>query len=270
MSNALEIKKCILDVGKTKFIYNTDSKDYTFNGLPPRSIPKDYFSQIHKKFLSLLITQLKENSTKELLNKYIETTKNEIKNIGIERMRLTVTFNDRKAKGFNTDENDDDFEDIKIIISVQKSVLLKIQSKLETEIEFVGYKTSADYQEENEIIDLDTSNIHFSDSGKLTFKMNKKTVLMFLFILKKLNLIEYEDKQEIRFIQNNFNYTELRENNSKFNKPCPMIGVRTEISNFESNDNATIKGNNKTLEILLKKFKETIHMYEFKITKNKS
>jgi hypothetical protein len=262
MSNALEINKCILDVGKTRFRYNIDSKDYTFNGKTPRSIPKDYFSQIHKKFLSLLLTQLKENSPKELLNKYIETAKNEIKSLNTETLYQSVTFKDRKAKGISTDENDDDFEDINIIISIQKSVLLKIHKKLEEEIEFIGYKTSADYQKENEIVDLDTNNILFSDSGRVTFKMSKIKAMMLIFILEETKLIQFENnKQRRKFIENNFNYSEYRENSNQ-DESKPMIDVISDISRLKGPQHS--KSNNKLLSKLLKELEETIHLYEFK------
>lgn len=264
MSNALEIKDSILEIGKAKFSFNDNTKNYTFNGKSPRAIPKDYYSQLHKKFKDRLLTQLKENCTEELLDKYIEYTKTEIKKVKNESDNLRVSYVFLNSKGRISDEAEGTNNDIRMILSTQYSVLLKIQSKLEEELEFVSFKTSLDYQIESETTDLDTSNIPFSDSGKVTFKMSKKESLMLLYLLEQSELIEFEgDNQRRKFIENNFNFTEVRKNKDE-GKPLPMIGISSEISKFKSLDKEELKSNNKTLDILLDRLTNTIYAFKFK------
>ena len=264
MSNALEIKNSILEIGKAKFSFNDNTKNYTFNGKSPRAIPKDYYSQLHKKFKDRLLTQLKENCTEVLLDKYIEYTKTEIKKVKNESDNLRVSYVFLNSKGRISDEAEGTYNDIRMILSTQYSVLLKIQSKLEEELEFVSFKTSLDYQIESETTDLDTSNIPFSDSGKVTFKMSKKESLMLLYLLEQNELIEFEgDNQRRKFIENNFNFTEVRKNKDE-GKPLPMISIGSEISKFKSRDKDELKSNNKTLDNLLDKLTDTIYAFKFK------
>lgn len=264
MSNALEIKKSIIEIGKAKFRFDDNLKDYLFNGKSPRAIPKDYYSQWHKNFKDRLLTQLKENCTKELLSTYIGYTKNEIKNVKNESDRLRLSYVFIKSKGEISDGAESTYNDISIILSTQYSVLLKIQSKLEEEFEFVGFKTSIDYQNEYKFDDLDTSNIPFSDSGRATLKMSKKESLMFLYVLEQNNLMTFDsDDQRRKFIENNFNFTEVRKNEME-GTALPMKGTSSEISTFRSTIKSDVNSNNKTLEKLLKRLNETIHIFEFK------
>jgi len=266
MSNALEIKKSILEIGKAKITFKASSKNYLFNGKAPREIPKDYYTQLHLSFRNKLFIQLKDNCTAELLNKYINYTKSEIENLKVASDNHRVDYVFSKSKNELSDEAESTHEDIMSILATQNSVLLKIQLKLEEELEFVGFKTTADYQEEivKQIPDLDTTTIPFGDSGRATFKMSKKESLMLIYILEKTNLIEFDGAdQRRRFIENNFNFTEVRKNKDE-GKSFPMIGISSEISKFKSLDRDELKSNNKTLTTLLERLNETIHLFEFK------
>lgn len=264
MSNAKEIKNIILEISKIKFRYNNDSKTYECNNKSPREIPKNHFTELHKNFKHLFLIQLKENCNKELILKYIDIAKTEISNVNKDSLYQAVTYNDRKEKGLNTDENIIDFKDINTIISTQQAVLLKIKSKLEEELEFVDFRTSVDYQQQIETNDFDSSNIPFSDSGRATFKMSKKESLMLLYILEQCELMIFEsDDQRRMFIENSFNFTEVRKNKNE-GKALPLIGTSSEISDFKSRIKVDVDSNNRTLEKLLKKLTETIHLFEFK------
>lgn len=264
MSNAREIKNIILEISKIKFRYNYHTKAYEYNNKSPREIPKNHFTELHKKFKHLFLIQLKENCNKELILKYINIVKTEISNVNKDSLYQAVTYNDRKEKDLNSEENIIDFNDINTIISTQQAVLLKIKSKLEEELEFVDFRTSIDYQQQIETNDFDSSNIPFSDSGRATFKMSKKESLMLLYILEKVELLVFEnDDQRKRFIESNFNFTEVRKNKNE-GKSFPMIGTSSEISEFKSRIKVDIDSNNKVLEKLLKKLTETIHLFEFK------
>lgn len=261
-SNAQKIKKCITDIGKAELEFSNNISINTYNGIQPRATPNDYYTQLHHKFNQLLLIQLKENCPKGLLEKYIELTKGEIQKLKIKGEYIIETYSLLKFKDINSEIAKESYNDIKAILSTQYSVLLKILSKLEEELEFYDFKTSADYQTESDVSGLSTSNIPFSDSGKVTFKMSKKESLMFLYVLEQESLIEFDDDNHRRkFIENNFNFTEVRQTENE-GKPFPMIGVSSEISKFKSRVDA--KSNNKTLEILLNKLNNTIHQFEFK------
>lgn len=266
MSNAREIKNIMLEISKIKFRYDNQTKAYEYNNKSPREIPKNHFTELHKKFKHLFLIQLKENCNKELILKYIDIVKKEISNVNKDSLYQAVTYNYRKEKDLNSEENIIDFKDINTIISTQQAVLLKIKSKLEEELEFVDFRTSIDYQQQIETNDFDSSNIPFTDLGRATFKMSKIEALMFLYVLEKEGLLQFEnDIQRAKFIEGNFNYTEMRENKSNFEETCEMKGVGKEFSNFVAYTDG--KKNNDKLKKLLQKLNETVHMFQFKTTK---
>ena len=78
---------------------------------------------------------------------------------------------------------------------------------------------------------------------------------------KGKQLLEFESIEHRRlFIEKNFNFTETR-NNSNNGKSFPMKGVSSELADFKSYTEGA--SNNKTLEKLLKKLQDTIHLYQF-------
>ena len=106
-----------------------------------------------------------------------------------------------------------------------------------------------------------TSDIPFKSIERATFKLSKKEALMFLFVLEEQQLLEFESIEHRRlFIEKNFNFTETR-NNSNNGKSFPMKGVSSELADFKSYTEGA--SNNKTLEKLLKKLQDTIHLYQF-------
>ncbi|MGZ0014827.1 hypothetical protein [Yeosuana sp. AK3] len=261
MTNAEKIKKIILEIGKAKVTFSDKEKDYLFNGKSPRTIHPKHYTNLHRDFNKYLYAQLKDNCNEELLQKYIVYTKEQIDNLNTAKNQHRVNFLLQNKHGELSDDAESTHEDIRVIVATINSVLSKIQLKLEKELEFVNYKTSIDYQNESENLDLDSSNIPFSDLGRATFKMSKKESLLFLYVLEQYNLIEFEnDVQRRKFIENNFNFTEVRNNENK-DKIFPMVGVSSEISNFKSYIN--IKSNNKLLKKLLDKLETTIYQYKF-------
>lgn len=261
-NNALKIKNCITDIGKAEFNFSHNINFNTYNGILPRATPNNHYTQLHEKFNKLLLVQLKENCSKELLLKYINLTEEEIQKLKVQSEILRKSYSHIEYKELNSEALEETFSDFIAISSTQFSVLLKIKLKLEEELEFFDFKTSEDYQSQSEISDLNTSNIPFSVSGKATFKMSKIESLMLLYVLEQESLIEFdEDNHGRKFIENNFNFTEVRQNENN-GKSFPMIGVGTEISKFKSRVDA--KTNNKTLEKLLEKLNNTIHNFEFK------
>jgi hypothetical protein len=69
-------------------------------------------------------------------------------------------------------------------------------------------------------------------------------------MLEKCNLIKFESTSHRNsFIENNFNYSELRNINSE-NKELQMKGINSDFANIKSNDKESLKRFNKNLESL--------------------
>ena len=95
--------------------------------------------------------------------------------------------------------------------------------------------------------------------GSILFIINSLQVI----ILPTYRLPAIETSLPIKrrlFIENNFNFTETRNNPNK-GIALPMKGISSELSDFSSY--AEGNSNNKTLEKLLDRLLETIHLYEF-------
>ena len=87
-------------------------------------------------------------------------------------------------------------------------------------------------------------------NNRATFNLSKTDSLMFIYMLEKCNLINFESTSHRNsFIEKNFNYSDLRNIQSE-NKVQPMKGVGVDIANIKSNDKPSLKRFNKNLESL--------------------
>lgn len=267
MTNASQIKQIIQEIGKSRVLLKAADKNYTYNGRTPRETQKDYYSTRYSKFKILLLNQLREKCDAALLNKFIAEVEDQIDNLKNQKDTHRVAFVFTKSKGELSDEADQTHSDIVTIIDTQIRVLNKIVAQLENEVEFIDYALKKDYQ--SDTADLEDNEIAFSAPEKATFKLKKKDALMLLFLLEETNLIDFGDRlQKIKFIETNFNYTEMRQNHAEHGKTLPMKGTGKEFSNFVSNDE--INSNNQTLKVLLEKLESTILDYKFQVRKYKS
>ena len=266
LTNASRISQCINEIGEAKISIDENTGLFLLNSNQIEDVTVEFYNDLFLNFRILLYTQLREKCDIILLNKYCKEAKFNLENI-------SKIEDEYKFKYFNAiDEN----EEIKALCinKIRKrlftlfTVLKEIILLLEEEIEYFDYRISTDYQLVLNSLEQHakfSSNFH---AGKATFKMSKKETLMLLFLLEQNKLLKFDnDIQRKKFIENNFNYTEMRENKDNYEEPCELNGIGKDFSNFTSNVDSDIISNNKTLETLLKKLKDSIHEYEFKIKK---
>ncbi len=260
MDNSTEINICIAEIGNSKIDFNISNGNYLFNNKVPREISPDFYEILYNKFESFLLVQIREGFIIEQIEEYILKTKSTISKLISTSDAHRVDFLFSKRDKILSNEAESTHNEIANIISIQKAVLNRVLLKLYATIDSYKENKIDDLLSE-EIPNIDSSIIKFDNVGKATFKLSKKETLMFLFILEQENLLEFESIEQRRlFIENNFNFTETRSNPNK-GQALPLKGISSELSNFSS----YVEGdsNNKTLEKLLIKLQETIHLYEF-------
>ena len=207
-----------------------------------------------------LIIQLRENSDAELLQKFIDNVNTNGKNLEEYYHKFRIIL---------SESNESDTINIKSIPNVCRLIdkkldyLTNLNIDLENKIIFLGYRVNNDFKNAPNS-SIFNQNKDYLITERATFNLSKKESLMLLYILEEVNLLKFENNtHKINFIEQNFNFTEVR-NNEFFGKSFPMKGTNSEYSKFRSNDRDEIKSNNKTLESLLKKFSDIIDSFEFK------
>lgn len=265
MKNALLVKKIIENIGETIFIFDHESGETFINEENPINFPDDYYTKLFKDFKYSLKLQLKENANAELINIYLNAVKKSIEQFSENYDYNITTYKECKDYVVYPEEYDDNFEALINILSAQSSVLNQVKSILTDELEFINFGIKSDYSNDN--FDLLNNDIHKVSAGRATFNMNKKESLMLIYILEQENLLKFDDViQRRKFIENNFNYTEMRENASNFGETLEMKGIGKEFSNFDSYTEG--EKNNAILKKLEQKLKDTILMFEFKETRS--
>ncbi|MEO0037624.1 MAG: hypothetical protein RIQ59_835 [Bacteroidota bacterium] len=138
------------------------------------------------------------------------------------------------------------------IVGVQSNAFLKIATLLEETLKYYEYTSVEDFKkllselEEND----DNHCERIQPINKVTFNLSKTDSIMFIYMLEKCNLIKFESTSHRNsFIENNFNYSELRNINSE-NKELQMKGINSDFANIKSNDKESLKRFNKNLESL--------------------
>lgn len=268
LTNASKIIQSIKEIGTANLSIEEETKIYLLNRKLIEDISVEYYNDLFISFQIFLYTQLREKCDVILLNKFLEETKPLINDIQNLNRNLKAKFSEAKYhENILLEKN---IQNIRRRLFTIEKTLNKIVFILKDEMEFFDYRISSDYQFTINSLEQKTSSSPNFYAGKATFKMSKKETLMLLFLLEQNNLLKFDnDIQRKKFIENNFNYTEMRENTTNFGEPCELTGIGKDFTNFISNDNSDINSNNKTLELLLKKLGETIHEYQFKITKYK-
>ena len=206
------------------------------------------------------MVQIRDGISIEQIEEFILNTKSTISKLISSSDAHRIDFLFSKRDEILSNEAASTHYEIANIISTQKAVLNRVLLKLYATIDLFKENKIDDLLSE-EIPNIDSSIIKFDNIGKATFKLSKKETLMLLFILEQENLLEFESIEQRRlFIENNFNFTETRSNPNK-GQALPLKGISSELSDFSSYTEGD--SNNKTLEKLLKKLQETIHLYEF-------
>lgn len=260
MTNSSEINICIAEIGNSKIIFNSIKGNYLFNNKVPREISPDFYEILYNKFESFLLVQIREGLMVEQIEEYILNTKNIISTLISISDAHRIHFLYSKRDKVLSNEAESTHHEIVSINSIQKAVLNRVLLKLYDVID--SYKENKIDDLLSEVIpNIDSSIIKFDNVGKATFKLSKKETLMLFFILEQVNLLEFESIEQRRlFIENNFNFTETRNNPNK-GIALPMKGISSELSDFSSYTEGN--SNNKTLVKLLDILLETVHLYEF-------
>jgi hypothetical protein len=231
---------------------NADSYSYTLKNEPVRQ----YFFYIYSEFENLIYNQLESNCDVNLLNKFVESAKEVFQN-DISSYKYYLNTTSLKLQQFNAEE-EKKYRLFSEIHFNQVKTIKRIFKLLDHEIEFFEYKynqkLSSQTSKFHEKVEL-VSNVDIIN--KATFNLSKADSVMLIHMLEVCDLIKFENNaHKISFIEQHFNYTELR-NNDDFMKAKSIQGVQVELSNLKSNDKDSRKRFNKNLESLQEKL-ETI------------
>jgi hypothetical protein len=263
--NIFELQNIISDIGKAnKLYFKTANLTYYVNGKTPREISKDYYINLRNRFYDKLTIQLKSKPNvkffEKLTNKideYLELNHEEKSN-----QLLRHAFIGSKKQ--LTDSNGASHNEILEILNAQHDLLDQLKRHLTILSEHSEFIIDSDFSDTTiEQIPKSTGLINFADVGKATFKMSKKEALMVLYVLEKTNLLAFDSElQRNKFIEQNFNYTEMRNNADKGNA-LQMKDVNSEMSNLHSPERNQIIANDKALKKLIKQLDETIMSFKF-------
>lgn len=263
--NITKIFSAIEKVGSIK-LHREDIRDSSvniekfekyFNNL---SIEK-FYSRIYSEFENLIYIKLENNCDIKLLEKFNNSAKT-IFNNGISKYNFKLNSTGFQKQNF-TDEEKKKYYLFRKIQTHQTLNMNKIIKLLEHEIEYFEYRSNENLTI-NSSNTIDTHNIlkksiphekkdnknSFNSINKATFNLSKTDSIMFIYMLEKCNLIKFESTSHRNsFIENNFNYSELRNINSE-NKELQMKGINSDFANIKSNDKESLKRFNKNLESL--------------------
>ena len=205
-----------------------------------------------------LLIQLKENSDVELLQTFITQIMEKENSLTTQyhRFRIKLAENDDltviSQKFISTSCK---------IIDCKLDHLSNIKKDIESKMTFFNYKISTDFNENSDI--LSSQNQESLTNSRASFNLSKKESLMLLYILEEVNLLKFENVAQRKcFIEQNFNFSEVR-NNESYGKSFPITDIKSEYSKFNSNDRDELKSNNKTLEKLSKKLITIMEEFKF-------
>lgn len=256
--DVIQIQDLINKIGE--FNKNTDLKEYFENGEEILTIQLETIEESYNTLNQKLLIQLKENSDIELLQIFIDL----VDTNGVVLQELYVKYRIKLSESNNT--NPVYTKSIPIVCGIidhKLDYLTNIKKDLHTKIAFFKYKTSTDFNLDSDSTTTLNQNQEFSTASRATFNLSKKESLMLLYVLEEVSLLKFENTTHRKsFIEQNFNFTEVR-NNESHGKSFPMTGIQSEYSKFNSNDTNELKSNNKTLEIISKKLNHIIENFEF-------
>jgi hypothetical protein len=233
---------------------------------------KDYYADIYSEFKNLVTVQLDSNCDVELLEKFADSAKQILNN---EISGYKFIFNSNKLERLElTTEEKKKYYLFSKIHQQQKINVNQMIKLLEYDINFFKYRNNNlitrnsmfnDKREtENTFKISNSSNNIYQNKietntdtiNKATLNLSKADSIMFIHMLEVCELIKFESNtHKINFIEQHFNYTELR-NNSDYLNALPIKDIQVEFSNLKSRDKESRKRFNKNLETLKKKFEK--------------
>lgn len=253
--NVIQIQDLINKIGE--FNKSTVLKEYSTGGEENLESQLKIIHDSNDELNHKILIQLKEKSDVELLHKFINL-------IDTNGLKLNNLYHEYRRKLSESNNSNPIYsESIPLLCNLIDSkldVLTNLKQDLITKIANFDYIISTDFDyntfsESNQKQEKETA-------GRATFTLSKKESIMLIYILEQTGLLKFESEEQIsKFIENNFCFTEIRDNADK-GKALLMKDVRSEISKLRARLNSD--SNNKVLEKLLNKLNDTIHLFEFK------
>lgn len=255
--NVIQIQDLINKIGE--FNKNTDLNEYSERGEEILESQLKIIQDSNEELNHKLLIQLKEKSDVELLQKFIKL----IDTNGADLHTLYHKY--RRKLSESNDSNPIYTKSIPILcklIDSKLDVLTDLKRDLIIKIANFDYRISTDFDYNSNTLSELNQNQKNGITGRATFNLSKKESIMLLYILEKTDLLKFEsDGQISKFIENNFCFTEIRDNAGNNGQVSLMKDVRSEISNLRAGHKSD--SNNKILEKLLNKLNDTIHLFEF-------
>ena len=263
MRNTTKIENIIKEISKAYITINNDTKDFLINGMVPQEIPQDYYLLLYKDFESSIKLQIKENCSIDLLNEFVKQTNSGINSLDNTIDHLRVNYVLAKSKNEVKDDAENTNEYISKMLNIKNKALLRIKFFLENEIKYFGYGTSEDYKTFEDIKEPESDILISEKTERATFMLSRKESLIFLYGLEKSGVLKFaSDSHREKFIENNFNYTEMR-NNADKGKSLPIQGVKHDFPKLKSTHKDDTIPNNKVLENLKDKLTEGFLDFKF-------
>jgi hypothetical protein len=247
MKNALIIENIIKEISKAHLTINSDSKDFLINGTIPQEVSQDFCVLLYRDFQQRIKLQLKENCSIELLKEYITQTDSGVKSIDNVIGHLRVNYVLAKSKDEVGDNAESTIEYIGKMLKIKNKTLSFIKNYLENEIKYFGYSTSEDYKNFEDSKEPESDILISEKTERATLMLSKIESLVFLYTLEKSGILKFDnDSHREKFIENNFNYFETR-NNEFNNMARPIQGTKHDFPKIKSYNRDVVNKNNKVL-----------------------
>jgi len=258
-SNASQISECIKEIGTIRVHQSKENSDeFLINNKPVDSNIINHYNDLFHQFKVRLYTQLLRKCDIALLKKYIDDSKEAKKTISILNLKLKNDYFDYKRE--NRLLIAENTQQVRTKLIKIERILDNIISIIEDERDNFDYRITADYEEILNLLTTPVIKPEYGIAGRAIFNLSKKESIMLIYILEKSNLLNFQnEEQRRRFIEENFCFTEMRDNNDK-GKSLPMKDVSSEISKLKSYSDA--EANNKVLRKLIDKL-ESLDSYKF-------
>lgn len=216
---------------------------------------EEYYEELFNRFQKLLNIEKIEKCDISTIHNYLSEAK--VSKAILEENFKVFTHNYRSVNQNLSSDERDLYIYTKLAFSLKIETLSLIINSLNQEISFLKFIPPADSKKES--IDSGTK-LMSVNGGRATLNLGKKESIMFFYILEKSDFIKFEnDEQRRRFLEENFCFTELRDNSDK-GKSLPMKDVSSELSKLKSYSER--ESNNKALRKLLDKL-ESIDSFKF-------
>lgn len=257
------IKSVLKEIGKCKFKYEEDIRDYSYNGIDVSSINQEYYLDLQKDFYEHFANLLSSDKVdKPLIAFLFKTTAEYHNSLSAKKDTFRVNYLFDKGDEKLRDLSEWTHEVINSIMDAQKSTLKKIYYFLNNIYGELDYLTIEDknefkeeFKEEFGGVEDNSQIITQPSLGKINFLGTKKDGLCLLFLLEYFGLIDFQNTNRNRFIEKNFTYGKNKD----------MKSINSDITNFYDNvDKVKIATNRTSTTKLIKKISASIDEFDFK------